>query len=312
MNAAPKRRPITVLLVAIALFMLPAQAAFSWTVPGSGEANSFAAVLSTNLGPSASVSAGTATVSWSPVTFSGSSTTATGYTVNRVWRDSTDGPNGQKDGDKESAGGSCAGIVTALTCTTSHGTGQTWAYTITPLFSGWTGIESPESALVTQAPAPTVISVALTNNGTEGQVNNGDQFTITYSGVLDPQSICSGFTTDLSASQSANGMTFEFAGNPNVISITNSGTCGTSGLGTLQVGGGTGATRYSQQSSMAFAGTMQWDPGTRTVIVTFGALQSGTARAGVAAADAVYTPGALTGSGLPIDATPFTATNQRF
>jgi hypothetical protein len=305
---------MTVLLVAIALFMLPAQAAFAWTVPGAGGANSFAALLSANEAPSASVASGTATVSWNAVTFTGSSTAATGYTVNRVWRGDETGPDNVEDGDKEPAEGSCAGVVTGLSCTTPHSAGQTWSYTITPLYEGWTGTESAESTPITAVVpvAPTVQSVSLFNNGTLGQVNNGDYFTITYSGVLDPQSICSDFTTDLSASQTATGMTFEFAGNPNVISITNNGTCGTSGLGTLQVGGNTGATRYSQQSAMSFAGTLQWNPDTRTITVTFGALQSGTARTGVPAADAVYTPGALSGDGLPIDATPFTATNQGF
>lgn len=316
MNLHPMIRRVTVLASTVALFMLPMQSAFAWTVAGSGNANSFAGILQADAAPSATVSAGEATVSWPAVTFTGSSTAATGYTVNRVWRGSESGPDGQEEGDKEPAAGTCAGTVTALSCTSPHGAGQTWAYTITPLFAGWIGTESPESAPVTPAAGPTVTSITQANSGTLGVVNASDSFTITFSEVLDPQSICSGFTSDSSAVQTATGMTFTFAGNPNVISITDAGTCGLKeNLGTLQVGG-TGNNRYTANaggSTLVLSNsTLTWNPTSRTVTVTFGAVASGTATTG-ASAIAVYTPGALTAGGLPIESGPVeSATEQRF
>lgn len=316
MKTHPMIRRSTVLMSTIALFMLPLQSAFAWTVAGSGNANSFAALLQADGSPSASVFSSNATVSWAAVTFTGSSTAATGYTVNRVWRGSGSGPNGQQNGDKEPAGGSCAGTVTALSCTSPHGPGQTWAYTITPLFAGWVGTESPESVPTTHPNAPTVSNITQTNSGTLGVVNAGDSFTISFSEVLDPQSICSGFTSDLSAAQTATGMTFDFAGNPNVITIDNdnTGTCGTANLGTLQVGG-RGNNRYTQggQALRMDNSTLTWNPATRTITVTFGPVRAGDNTTTGAAATAVYTPGALTGSGLPIAPGPVSsATAQRF
>jgi hypothetical protein len=314
MNATPKRRRMTVLLVAIALFMLPAQAAFAWTVPGTGGANSFAALLSANEAPVASVTSGTATVSWNAVTFTGSSTAATGYTVNRVWRSEDPGPGGLENGDKEAAQGSCAGVVTALSCTSQQVVGETWSYTITPLYAGWIGTESEESVPVTQAPAPEVMAITQSNGN--GTVESGDTFAITFSQVLDPKSICSTFTSDPSATQIATGLTLTFTGNPNVISITNDGTCGTNGVGTLQVGA-SGGGRYTPTGppSNSFTitnTTLTWDPTSKTITVTFGTIVGATTTGN--AATAVYTPGALTGGGLPLVGGPTynSATDQRF
>lgn len=311
MNLHPMIRRVTVLASTVALFMLPMQSAFAWTVAGSGNANSFAGILHADAAPSATVSAGEATVSWPAVTFAGSSTAATGYTVNRVWRGAESGPDGQEEGDKEPAGGTCAGTVTVLSCTSPHGTGQTWAYTITPLFAGWIGTESPESTPVTQADAPSVTNITLTNSGTLGQVNVGDSFTIEFSSALDPQSICSGFTSDASGVQTATGMKLIFNGTPNVISVSETGTCGTSNLGTLQVGGSTGSTRYSQGNSISVNSTLAWNPAARTITVTFESIE-GQTRTGVDAVTAVYTPGALTAGGIPIEPGTVNSTEQRF
>lgn len=312
MSATPRRRRLQVVLLTVAVLMLQSPAAFAWTVPSSGSANTFATLLSADAAPSASVSAGTATVSWSAVTLTGSATAATGYTINRVWRGAGAGPDAQAAGDKEPAVGACAGTIAALSCTTTHGINQTWSYTITPLYAGWVGTESPESTPVTQAPPPNVTAVTQTNTGTAGVVNMGDQFTITFDSVLDPQSICSGFSPSLSDTQTATGLTFDLAGNPNVIGISVAGTCGTAGLGTLQVGG-TGNDRYTQgnQTLSAENSTMTWDPAARTITVTFGTIV-GKTRTG-AAATAVYTPGALTGGGFPIVAGPYnSAANEQF
>ncbi|MEX2533352.1 MAG: hypothetical protein WD360_05260 [Nitriliruptoraceae bacterium] len=310
MSATLRRRWLQIVSLTIAILMLQSQAAFAWTVPGAGTANTFATLLIADVAPSASVSAGTATVSWDAVALAGSATVATGYTINRVWRGAGAGPDGQADGDKEPAVGACAGTITALTCTTSHGVDQTWSYTLTPLYAGWIGTESPESTPVTQGPPPTV--TAITQANASGELNAGDQFTITFSEVLDPQSICSDFNTSLSDTQIRTGLTLEFAGNPNVISVTNAGTCGTVGLGTLQVGGN-GNGRYTKGGKgggviSAEGSTLTWNPTARTITVTFGTIVGNT-NTGVAAATAVYTPGALTGNGFPIVAGPYNSAN---
>lgn len=311
MSTAPRRRRVQVILLTIAILMLQSHAAFAWTVTGTGNANSFATLLTADAAPSASVSAGTATVSWTAVTFAGSATAATGYTINRVWRGDGEGPDGQTAGDKEPAVDACAGTITALTCSTPHAVGETWSYTITPLYAGWVGTESPESTPVTQGPAPTVTAITQTNTGTLGLVNAGDQFTITFSGVLDPQSICSGFNTSLTDTQTATELTFDISGNPNEVSISANGTCGTAGLGTLQVGG-TGGGRYTNQNLTITDSTLTWNPTARTITVTFGPVEGNT-RTGDAAI-AVYTPGALTGNGFPLTGGPTysSATEERF
>jgi hypothetical protein len=88
------------------------------------------------------------------------------------------------------------------------------------------------------------------------------------------------------------------------------GTCGSSGFGSLAVGG-TGGNRYTNSGLVLSDSTLTWDPSARLLTVTLGALTDGTARTGVPAANAVFTPGALSAGGLAI-ATGFTAADQQF
>jgi len=288
----------------------PAHAA--WIVPGPGGGIGTATQLATPSAPTASVVSGTATVSWSASGVIGTSFNASGYVVERVWRGTGSGPQGQEDGDIEATTGGCAGTVAALTCTTPHGTGETWAYVVSPRFASWSGARSPESSPIRMASTPTVTAIALIDAGTAGFVEAGDQIVLTFSEVLDAQSICGGFSTSMSDIQTATGMTFSFSGNPNVITVSASGTCGTNGFGSLQVGG-TGNGRYTQgnQALSTPNSTLVWNPNNRTITVTFGSV-SGRTTSG-ASATVVLTPGALTASGLPISATPVnSATAQRF
>jgi len=290
----------------------PAQAA--WIVPGLGGGMSIAAQLATPSAPNASVSSGTATVSWSASGIIGTSFDASGYVVERIWRGMDPGPQGQLDGDIEATTGNCAGTVEALSCTTPHGSGETWAYRIAPRFASWTGSPSAESSAVTMAVAPTVTAIALVDAGTAGEVEAGDQIVLTFSEVLDAQSICSGFSSSATGLQTATGMTFTFtstAGNvANQITVTTAGTCGTNGFGSLRAGG-TGPNRYTNSSLTVADSTLVWNPTSRTITVTFGAA-SGDIRNG-SSAIAQYTPGALTASGLQIASTPVdSATAQRF
>jgi hypothetical protein len=300
---------VVVLLLTVVM-VSPASAA--WIVPGFGASMSSATSLATPSAPSASVASGTATITWSASGVIGASTNASGYVVQRVWRGSSTGPQGQEDGDVEATTGGCAGTVTALTCTTPHGTGETWSYRISPRLADWAGPFSAESDAVRMAATPTVTAIALINAGTLGTVEAGDQIVLTFSEVLDPTSVCSGFSSSATGTQTATGMTFSFAGNPNVITVSNSGTCGTSGFGSLQVGG-TGNGRYTQggQSLTTPNSTLTWNPANRTITVTFGSVSGNTGTG--ASATVVLTPGALTASGVPIAATPVSsATAQQF
>jgi hypothetical protein len=147
---------------------------------------------------------------------------------------------------------------------------------------------------------PEVVAVALENNGTAGLAEPGDRIVITLTDVLDPTSVCSTFTA-ASGPYTHSDLTLTFSGNPNVVSITSTGSCGTSGFGTLQVGSN-GNGRYTQgNQTLAFSGsTITWDPATLQLVLTLGPTQTGTATTG-ASATIVYSPGALTSGtvGLP-------------
>jgi hypothetical protein len=159
---------------------------------------------------------------------------------------------------------------------------------------------------------PEVVDVALENVGTAGLAEPGDRIVITFSDALDPESVCSTFTSP-SGPYTHSDLTVTFNGNPNVVSITATGSCGTTGFGSLQVGT-TGNGRYTQgNQTLAFAGsTISWDPTTRRIILTLGPTRTGTATSG-AAASVTYSPGSLTTGGVELPAgTSSSATPQDF
>ena len=171
-----------------------------------------------------------------------------------------------------------------------------------------TGVSSTRTVTV----RPEVVSVALVNSGTVGVADPGDEVVVTFSDALDPASVCSTFS-DPSGTSIATGLTVAFNGNPNVVSITGSGTCGTSGFGTIQVGGN-GNGRYTRgNQTLSFDGsTLTWDPVSRELRLTLGTTVSGTARTGQAAI-AILDPGALTSGGVGLPAATFSSsTEQRF
>lgn len=173
---------------------------------------------------------------------------------------------------------------------------------------GVTGTSGTRSITV----RPEIVAVALENQGTAGIAEPGDRIIVTFTDALDPTSVCSSFTSP-SGPYTHSDLTVTFTGNPNVASITGTGSCGTSGFGSLQVGG-TGGGRYTQGGqSLVFAGsTIAWNPATRELTITLGATQTGTATTG-AAATIVHSPGGLTSGtvGLPAG-TSSSATTQRF
>jgi hypothetical protein len=173
-----------------------------------------------------------------------------------------------------------------------------------------TGVSATRRIIV----RPEVVAVALENGGTAGQADPGDRIVITFSDALDPSSVCSTFTSTSEPSTHSD-LTVTFTGNPNVVSITDPGGCGTSGFGTIQVGGN-GNGRYTARganTTLVFTGSsITWDPGTRQLRLTLGPTRTGTATDG-ASAIAVYSPGELTSGtvGLP-GGTVSSATAQSF
>ena len=161
---------------------------------------------------------------------------------------------------------------------------------------GITGVSSTRTITV----RPEVVAVELVDVSDPGVAAPGDRIVITFSDALDPASVCSTFTSG-SGPYVHSDLTLMFSGNPNVITITATGGCGTSGFGSITVGG-TANGRYTQgNQTLSFAGsTIEWDPTTLQLRLTLGATRTGTATTG-AGATAIHTPGALTshGVGLP-------------
>ena len=171
-----------------------------------------------------------------------------------------------------------------------------------------TGVSSTRTITV----RPEVVSVALVDTATLGLADPGDRVVVTFTDALDPASVCSSFS-DPSGPSTATGLTVTFSGNPNVVSITGTGTCGTSGFGTIQVGS-TGNGRYTRgNQTLTFSGsTLTWDPGTLELRLTLGSTVDGTQTTG-AAAIVVLSPGALTSGGVGLPAgTASSSTEQRF
>lgn len=136
----------------------PAASAYWQTLSsndGRAKADSILAVVA----PTASASAGAATVSWAQgATAAGRQVSS--YTVARY-------PSAT-GGTKVAAGGGCSGTVTARTCSEAALPSGTWYYTVTPVLGSWAGPESARSTGVTIAAptppaAPTLSVPAIVN-----------------------------------------------------------------------------------------------------------------------------------------------------
>jgi hypothetical protein len=167
---------------------------------------------------------------------------------------------------------------------------------------------SGDSTTRTITVRPEIVSVVLENaNGTAEQ---GDRVVITFTDALDPTSVCSSFSAS-SGTQSHSDLTVQITGNnPQTLTITDTGSCATSGFGS-SLGLSSGGNRYTNQTLTFSGSTITWDADARQLRLTLG-VRSGTARTGTTAHDVTYTPGALTAEGVGLPAGTFTATGQRF
>jgi hypothetical protein len=131
-------RSVLALLTGAVLAAFLAGAALGmWSATGSGSAAGAARTMPTGGAPTARVSGTDVVVTWPAATIA-SGVNVEGYVVRRY----------DANGNAVTAGASCSGTVTALTCTEHGVVAGTWTYTDTPVQEGWTGGESPPSAAV--------------------------------------------------------------------------------------------------------------------------------------------------------------------
>lgn len=139
MKRRAPRLTLRVTMLAFVAAIVPASAAMAaWVTSGSGTGSGAAATMPTGLTPTASANGLLITVSWGSASLS-SGTAVAGYTVARY---------NATTGSQATVGGTCAGIVTATTCT-EQVTAGSWVYTDTPVQQNWTGGQSPQSSAVT-------------------------------------------------------------------------------------------------------------------------------------------------------------------
>jgi hypothetical protein len=144
-----KRLRASVLVIAASL-TIPGVAHAEWTAPGGGHGYAEAELAPAGNQPSVSLSGRDVTVAWTASRFA-DGTAVDGYVMKRY---------DVGTGAPVAIGASCSGTIAALTCVEGGVSPGTWAYTVTPKHSGWTGAESPASVATVAAPSLTLASTA--------------------------------------------------------------------------------------------------------------------------------------------------------
>ncbi|MET3706978.1 hypothetical protein ABIB17_001606 [Arthrobacter sp. UYEF6] len=196
----PRRQVRVAGIVAAALVISwggPAASAYWQTLSsndGRAKADSILAVVA----PTASASAGAATVSWAQgATAAGRQVSS--YTVARY-------PSAT-GGTKIAAGGGCSGTITARTCSEAALPSGTWYYTVTPVLGSWAGPESARSTGVTIAAAtppaaptlsvPPIVNIAnAASVPVSGIAQAGSSVTVTVRDVGTAQTSTQTLTTN--------------------------------------------------------------------------------------------------------------------
>jgi hypothetical protein len=125
-------------LCAMTLVAVPSAHA-AWSPPGTGSQTAKARTMPTGSTPTASVSNRNVTVSWTQATIGGSP--VQGYLVKRY----------DTNGNVQTIGAGCSGLVTAVSCTETAVPAGSWTYSVTPKQQNWLGTESARSSAVTVA-----------------------------------------------------------------------------------------------------------------------------------------------------------------
>lgn len=160
-RTAQRPRSVVLVMAMVASFLVvltnPDVAAASWsatTAPG-GQARADAQGMVGGQTPSAAAQP----------------TTSNDVVVN--WAASTGGPLTGYDvlaydadtAEPRAVGGTCAGLVTATTCTDVDAPDGRWVYTVTPRSGGWTGAASAPSALVVVDTVPPTVTIDFPTPG---------------------------------------------------------------------------------------------------------------------------------------------------
>lgn len=139
--------------------------------------------------------------------------------------------------------------------------------------------------------APTVTGVLLADGGgRNGKLDSNDKATITFSERLDASTICSGWAADpsetLTLTPDQATVTIS-SGSSNTLSVAvDPSVCATSRIGTVALGA-----NYYGSGTLSYKGIISWDPATKTITITLGALITGGAGNGTEqAAVPSYTP----------------------
>jgi hypothetical protein len=147
-----------------------------------------------------------------------------------------------------------------------------------------------------EALEPTVTGVQLNNGAAtgnkQGNIDQGDYVTRTFSEALNARTICSTWTdnTAIQTQNLDNQVTVSVSAN-NVLTVSSTG-CPVLRVGSVALGGSytTGTLTYKGTSANA-PSVLQWNPSAKTLTITLGALASGSPSNGTQqAAAATYTP----------------------
>lgn len=172
--------------------------------------------------------------------------------------------------------------------------------------------------VTTTAPRPLISAMTFTNG--KESIKKGDTWTITFSEPMDASSFCADWESD-TKTQKPNGNTESHGGGIWIYGDAQTDTitvaipaCGTFHLGSLALGGNyiTRDARWGGKGNDA--STVVWDPGTRTMTITFGERSSGAIASSVNNPNpTVFTADAEVRSlaGLPITE-PFVHTGATF
>ena len=154
------RRLTVPVVVAIVVSVSAGAALAAWTIGSIGASGRGAArTLPTGPTPTATQSGSTVTVSFTQVSLGASLLGALaggGYTVKRY----------SSGGAAQTIGSACnttvSGAAATLSCAEANVAAGTWSYTVTPILSGWTGVEGTAGTVTMVSAPPAPSTPALT------------------------------------------------------------------------------------------------------------------------------------------------------
>jgi hypothetical protein len=154
MPSAIRRLRALALVAGAAAVVLPVGAAWAeWTSPASGSAAVRSQAMPAGPKPEVTVTGRNVTVAWPAATLPGGEP-VDGYKVRRV---------AAADGTGATVGASCSATQSGLRCTETTVAPGTWAYGVTTLLAGWTGVEGPQTTATVGAPSFTVTPATVTS-----------------------------------------------------------------------------------------------------------------------------------------------------